>query len=70
MCNTVGMTLKDYLAREGNTATRLATACDVSVSTITRAADGTTIPSRELMGKIHEATDGAVTPNDFFGIAA
>lgn len=64
------MTLKDYLAREGNTATKLAEATGVSVSTITRAAEGATIPSRELMGKIFEATGGAVAPNDFFGIAA
>lgn len=64
------MTLKDYLALEGNTATRLAEATEVSVSTITRAAEGTTIPSRELMGRIFKATGGTVTPNDFFGIAA
>lgn len=64
------MTLKDYLAQEGNTATKLADATNVSVSTITRAADGSTLPSRDLMSKIHEATGGMVTPNDFFGIAA
>lgn len=66
----LSMTLKDYLAQEGNTATKLADACKVSVSTITRAADGSTIPSRALMESIHEATDGKVTPNDFYGIAA
>jgi transcriptional regulator with XRE-family HTH domain len=64
------MTLKDYLAREGNTATKLADEAGVSVSTITRAAEGATMPSRDLMGKIFKATDGAVTPNDFYGIAA
>jgi transcriptional regulator with XRE-family HTH domain len=70
LCNTVAMTLKDYLAQPGNTATKLAEEAEVSVSTITRAAEGATMPSRELMGKIFKATDGAVTPNDFYGIAA
>jgi transcriptional regulator with XRE-family HTH domain len=64
------MTLKDYLAQEGNTATKLADETGVSVSTITRAADGSTMPSRELMANIFKATGGTVTPNDFFGIAA
>lgn len=64
------MTLKDYLALPGHSATKLATETGVSVSTITRAADGKTIPSRELMGLIAEKTRGAVMPNDFFGIAA
>lgn len=64
------MTLKDYLAQAGNTATKLAEATGVSVSTITRAAEGRTMPTRELMANIFKATGGAVTPNDFFGIAA
>ena len=69
-CNIVGMTLKDYIAMPGHTATGIANAVGVSVSTITRASDGETIPSRELMVKITEHTKGAVKPNDFFGIAA
>lgn len=64
------MTLKDYLARDGNTATKLAELTEVSVSTITRAAEGDTMPSRDLMGKIFKATNGLVTPNDFYGLAA
>lgn len=64
------MTLKDYLAKPGNTATKIAEAAGVSVSTITRAAEGQTIPSRDLMIRISEITQGAVKPNDFFGIAA
>lgn len=65
----MGMTLKDYLAREGHTATKLAQATGVSVSTITRAADGETIPNRKLMASIAEKTGGAVMPNDFFAPA-
>lgn len=64
------MTLKDYLAQAGNTATKLADETGVSVSTITRAAEGATMPSRGLMNEIFKATKGRVTPNDFFGIAA
>lgn len=60
------MTLKDYLAREGNSASKLAGACGVAVSTITRAAEGTTVPSRELIEAIFKHTGGAVSPNDFF----
>jgi transcriptional regulator with XRE-family HTH domain len=64
------MTLKDYLAQEGNSAAKLAEAAKVSVSTIWRAAEGKTLPSRELMRAIIEHTGGAVTPNDFYGMAA
>jgi transcriptional regulator with XRE-family HTH domain len=64
------MKLADYLDAEKVSATTLADRVGVSVSTITRAARGEILPSRELMGKIFEATGEAVTPNDFFGIAA
>lgn len=60
------MTLKDYLALPGHSATMLATQVGVSVSTITRAAEGKTIPGRDLMQSIAEKTRGAVMPNDFF----
>ncbi len=64
------MTLADYLEAKKVSATALADQANVSVSTITRAARGEIIPSRDLMAKIFEVTNGAVTPNDFFGIAA
>jgi transcriptional regulator with XRE-family HTH domain len=63
------MTLKDYLSLPGHTATKLAAETGVSVSTITRAAEGETIPSRGLMNLIAEKTKGAVMPNDFFAVA-
>lgn len=63
------MTLKDYLALPGHTATTLALETGASVSTITRAAEGKTIPNRKLMGLIAEKTKGAVMPNDFFAVA-
>lgn len=64
------MTLADYLKLEGNSASRLAEATGVAVSTITRAAKGEITPSRHLMAAIYRHTNGAVTPNDFFGLAA
>lgn len=64
------MTLSDYLDTERVSASALAEKLGVSVSTITRAAKGEVLPSRDLMGKLFEETGGAVTPNDFFGIAA
>lgn len=64
------MTLADYLAQDGNTASQLANACNVAPSTITRAAKGEITPSRKLMEAIHQHTNGTVSPNDFFGLAA
>lgn len=64
------MTLTDYLAQPGRTATELAAKTGFSVSTVTRAAKGEISPSADLMRKIFEATEGDVTPNDFFGITA
>jgi len=64
------MTLKDYLAQEGNSAAKLAELAEVSVSTIWRAAEGRTFPTRDLQEKIFRHTGGAVTPNDFVGVAA
>jgi transcriptional regulator with XRE-family HTH domain len=64
------MTLSEYLGLPGHTATELAKQLGVSVSTITRAARGEIMPSRDLLRSIHDHTQGRVTPNDFVGIAA
>lgn len=64
------MTLSEYLAQPGQTATALAEKCGVAVSTITRVAKGDQGASAELMGLIHTHTSGAVSPNDLLGIAA
>jgi predicted transcriptional regulator len=61
------MKLSAYLEIDGNSATRLAEATGVSVSTITRAAKGEIKPSLTLMTSIYEKTSGAVSPNDFLG---
>lgn len=70
MCNDRRMTLIEYLAQPGQTATALAEKCGVSVSTITRAAKGEIAPSSDLLRKIFDHSGGKVQPNDFFGIAA
>jgi DNA-binding transcriptional regulator YdaS (Cro superfamily) len=62
------MTLSDFLKAEGNSASKLADLLGVAVSTVTRAAKGDLLPSKQLMEGIYRATDGKVTPNDFFGI--
>lgn len=64
------MTLLDYLNEPGRTATAFASTVGCSVSTITRAAGGKVLPSRELMVRIFRETQGAVEPNDFFDLAA
>ena len=64
------MKLADYLKQDGKSATALAQATGSAVSTITRAARGEVFPSKELLERIFLETGGAVTPNDFFAIAA
>jgi transcriptional regulator with XRE-family HTH domain len=64
------MTLTEYLAQPGHTASDLAAKTGVAVSTITRAAKGELKPSHDLLTAIFEHTAGRVTPNDFLGIAA
>lgn len=60
------MRLKEYFAREGMTASQFAARIGRAVSTVTRLANGETVPEPETIAKIVEATDGAVQPNDFF----
>lgn len=62
------MTLKEYLALDGNDETKLADSLGVAHSTIWRWANGKFLPSKEQMRAIFEETSGAVTPNDFYGI--
>ena len=59
------MKLSEFLAQEAHSATELAAACGVSVSTITRISKGARRPSMELAGKIARHTAWKVQPNDF-----
>lgn len=60
------MRLKAYLALEGNSASKLAAAVGVAVSTITRAASGETLPGAATRKRIFEETGEAVTAADLF----
>ncbi|MBM3572586.1 MAG: helix-turn-helix domain-containing protein [Alphaproteobacteria bacterium] len=60
------MKLKKYFIQEGITASQFATRIGRAVSTVTRLANGETVPEPETLAKIVEATGGAVQPNDFF----
>jgi predicted transcriptional regulator len=64
------MTLSEYLDLPDKTATGLARQVGCSVSTITRAAKGDTIPNRTIVQRIYECTGKQVPPNSFYGLAA
>ncbi|MED5545681.1 MAG: helix-turn-helix transcriptional regulator [Pseudomonadota bacterium] len=59
------MNLAQYLSTPGHTATALASQVGCAISTITRAANGETLPNRELMMKIYEATGRRVHPTSY-----
>lgn len=60
------MRLKAYLSLDGNSASKLAEAVGVAVSTITRAANGETLPNLETRKRITAATGGKVSATDLF----
>lgn len=62
------MTLSEFLSERGLTDERFAQSVGVSRTTVLRWRNGL-IPERETMSRIVEATDGEVTPNDFYGVA-
>jgi transcriptional regulator with XRE-family HTH domain len=59
------MNLAEYLQTPGRTATALAAQVGCSVSTITRAANGETLPTRKMMTRIYEATGRRVHPRSY-----
>lgn len=63
------MSLKSHLETRGK-ATSLARAAGVSVSTITRIAEGTRNPTKRMIEKIVAASDGELSPSDFFSVEA
>ena len=67
-CNVLNMKLSQYLEKSGRSASALAADVGVSVSTITRAAKGETLPTRKLMAKIYEATGKKVHPRTYLQI--
>lgn len=63
------MTLTEYRRRHGLTQRALAEQLNIGKSAISRYEQGR-IPEPLVMQKIVSATGGAVTPNDFHGIAS
>ncbi len=62
------MTLDAWITLTKTPDNVLASRLGVSRVTLFRLKTGRRLPDREVMEKINEATGGAVTPNDFFGI--
>lgn len=59
------MNLREYIEANGLSPTKFAKQIGVPTSTITRVIAGHRDPGLDLLRKIHVATEGAVTPNDF-----
>jgi DNA-binding transcriptional regulator YdaS (Cro superfamily) len=62
--------LEQYLDATAIDRREFADRIGVSTETIRRYIAGTRIPDKERMSRIALATDGQVTANDFFGLAA
>lgn len=60
------MKLSEFLAREGApTHKAFGDLIGVSQAAISRYVKGYRFPDRETLARIHQATNGEVTPNDF-----
>ena len=66
---TCDMKLNQYLAGSEKRQSEIAKAVGVAQATISRYANGLRIPTPEIMARIVAATDGQVTPNDFYDVA-
>ena len=64
------MTLKDWLAANEVSVSQFAARIKRTPETVRRYAAGERIPDKDTMPIIAEETNGDVTANDFFGIAA
>ncbi len=64
------MRLQDYLAETGMTRAEFARRIGVKHISVTRYVNEGRVPEPSVMEKIIEATEGKVTANDFFGLAA
>ena len=60
------MLLKDWREREGLDRTEVARQARVTVEAIRLYEMGQRIPQREIMVRLREISDGAVTANDFY----
>ncbi len=62
------MTLGNSLVSRNTSMAAFAAMVDTTTATISRVADGSVVPRKDLMRRIHDATDGLVTPNDLTGL--
>lgn len=60
------MTLADWLTQQNLSPSEFAVRLNKPQPTIQRYVTGKRIPEPEIMAQIIEATDGQVTPNDFY----
>lgn len=62
--------LARYLSNNGIRQSDFAARIGCTQPAVARYVNGLRIPDRDTMQRIFDATNGAVTPNDFFGIPA
>ena len=60
--------LQKYIESKKLTQSDFAKLLGVSQATVSRYLEGVVIPSAKIMAEIVKITNGAVTPNDFYGI--
>ena len=60
------MTLKDFLVSTKTPAAHLAKVLGISVISVHRYITGGRMPTKAIMRRIVDATNGAVQPNDFY----
>jgi predicted transcriptional regulator len=61
------MTLNEYLQCTGTLMIDFARKVGTTTATISRIADGSVVPRKALILRIHKATEGRVTANDLVG---
>jgi DNA-binding transcriptional regulator YdaS (Cro superfamily) len=62
------MKLKDWLTKTGIQPSDFAKTIETQPAAVSRYCAGTRIPEKEVMPRIVAATNGEVTPNDFYGV--
>ncbi|MEP1613939.1 MAG: hypothetical protein ABJL72_18710 [Roseobacter sp.] len=62
------MKLNEFLTSSGTSMGSFGRTVGATTATISRIADGTVVPRKGLMKRIHLVTGGLVTPNDLVGL--
>lgn len=64
------MQLNDFLTKHAISMAEFAKMVGTTTATVSRIADGSVMPRKALIVRIHEVTGGQVTPNDLTGLHA